>query len=737
MSSVLGKFQIVFRTAGFAKAYVSTTGNAPFVLTSGKKVIYAATTGNSPIVLTSGNKTSFFQTTSSWPIVKTPGAAVAFVVTPNPNPIKDLVPKEGTLEFTGDYYTIINVPDNTGDYDAATNPGGYNILPLPYNQYRPYRENVSLWTVYKIWDVYGDNTQTPDAQAEAADVPYLYPLTLPTEEINEEDVVIKGIYEIILIAAPKFNQSDSGGTYASESATEETAYVVTGTDTLFTSLATNDYLYFFDASTGGMLLMEQVLKVFTDTLVALNATASNTPASGETPKLYGSTTPISLTPSSGTASSLTTGIYYNVFGTGTDFSNFSGDQYIYYIDSVTNDYVYLGQFFKLVNPGQFNLYNKNENASPITGDLVLSSTPQLASVINSNGTYDTSVGTSIFGIGTDFITKFTAGQTLYYQDAVTGLLYDVAVIDSIVSETELVLQSLPVNTPTNGDRLYASDDASIALTSSGGTFSSISGENTYYTLTANGGSFNTFSVADYVYIVSPEGVYSELGQLIRIESNDVINFYNVQDIQVNEGDFVVSSGGTALALIDLAGNFEQYDENAYYNVEGTGTTFLTTAEPEQYLFYLDSVTGKYVLMGQIYQVFDDTNVWLYNVPTGSVTTSDTLFTSYSLNTSTANYADYIGVTNLYDIAKELPDWYVTSVGIMVDDEVVNCLARMRYEFLQEVMCGKCPEGYLSTYAIYVGMLNAMEIQDWPTAIDFYNSLKTICREEMNGSSCGC
>jgi hypothetical protein len=136
-------------------------------------------------------------------------------------------------------------------------------------------------------------------------------------------------------------------------------------------------------------------------------------------------------------------------------------------------------------------------------------------------------------------------------------------------------------------------------------------------------------------------------------------------------------------------------------------------------------------------VFDDTNVWLYNVPTGSVTTSDTLFTSYSLNTSTAIYADYIDVPNLYDIAKELPDWYVTSVGVMVDDEVVNCLARMRYEFLQEVMCGKCPEGYLNTYAIYVGMLNAMEIQDRPTAIDFYNKLKTICREEMNGSSCGC
>jgi hypothetical protein len=731
----MAKKQIVFRTSGFVKTYVSTTGNVPFVLSSGKKVIYAATTGNSPIVLTSGKKTSFFQTTSSWPIVKTPGAAVAFVVTPSPNPIKDLVPKEGTLEFTGDY-TIINVPDATGDYNASTNPGGYNVLPTPYNPYRPYRENVSLWTVYKIWNVYGDDTQTPDAQAQADDVPYLYPLSLPTEEINEEDVVIKGIYEIILIAAPKFNASDSEGTYASKSGSAETGYIVTGAETNFSDvLISGDYLYYVDDTTGDLLEIEEVLKVFSDVTLALVATAINTPAAGQT--LYGSNTQITTAINSGgVVDAYTSAPYTPVTGNTTDFTtNFASGQSLFYVETATGDYKLMGEILKLVNPLTLNLIDVTENV-PTAGELLVSYSSNEVDAINSKGVYDSSSSTNLTGIGTEF-TLFTPGQTLFYQDGATGELKEMAVINTILNDTELTyLGASFTNNPAAGDRLFASDSPTIAInTSDGGSFAFYGTEATYYTLTGDGTTFNSFTAADYVYIVS-NGVYNELGQISFIQDNLNMVFYSPNDIVVTQGDFIVASSAQ-IDLIDIDGTFEQYDENEYYNVEGTGTTFLTTAEPEQYLFYLDSATDEYVLMGQIYQVFDNTNVWLYNAPTGSVTTSDTLFTSYSQNTTTAIYADYIDVPNLYDIAKESPDWYVTSVGVMVDDEVVNCLARMRYEFLQEVMCGKCPEGYLNTYAIYVGMLSAMEIQDWPTAIDFYNTLKTICREEMNGSSCGC
>jgi hypothetical protein len=197
----MAAFQVVFRTSGFAKAYVSTISNNPFVLTSGAASAFFATTATFPVVYTAPNSVAFFATTSNQPIIKTAGQAVTFVVTPDPNAPKELVLKIGTLDFDSSGL-FVDVPDATGEYNASTNPGGYTPEADSTNPYRPKRSQVKLWTVYKVWDVYGNATQTPDSQAEENDVDYVYPLYFPTEEIAGETLPIKGIYQIILIAAP-------------------------------------------------------------------------------------------------------------------------------------------------------------------------------------------------------------------------------------------------------------------------------------------------------------------------------------------------------------------------------------------------------------------------------------------------------------------------------------------------------------------------------------------------------
>jgi hypothetical protein len=158
-------------------------------------------------VYSSAKRVAFFSTTSTAPIVKTSGTAVAFVVTPDLNSLKSLILKIGTLVFDTNQ-TTVDVPDATGEYDAATNPGGYapEAAPAPVPS-RPRRSQVNLWTVYRIWSKepatqYGSNTQTPVSQAEQDEVPYIYTLTFPTEVVNGETVVISGIYQLILIAAP-------------------------------------------------------------------------------------------------------------------------------------------------------------------------------------------------------------------------------------------------------------------------------------------------------------------------------------------------------------------------------------------------------------------------------------------------------------------------------------------------------------------------------------------------------
>jgi hypothetical protein len=723
-------FQIVFRTSGQSSVTFNTTSPNPFFLTAKLSQVFFNTTNPFPVFKTGQIFTSFVQTTSNTPIFKSSGTAVVFLSLPPITP-KQLVPKIGNIQINGDY-TIANVPDATGDYDAADNPGGYNFIPEPYNPYRPYRENVFLWTVYRIWDVYGSATQTPDSQAEENDVPYIYPLIIPTQQVNGDQEIIRGIYEIILIAAPRFNATDQEGTYLDESASAQTGYIISGTDTDFADvLIPGDYLYYLDETNGSLLEIGEVLMDFSNTTLALVAAAVNEPLQGT--KLYGSSTQITAVNSQGTVDTFTSAPYTPVIGDTTDFTtNFASGEFLYYVETATGDYKLMGEILKLVNPLTLNLIDVTENVAT-AGEGLFSSSSAL-DVINSQGVFDTQAGLTIFGDSTCQFTLFSPGQSLYYQNGTTGLLEIVSNISSIISDNELIIDSIPVNIPTSGERLFASTDNAISLNSSGGTFAFYDSEATYYTLTGVGTSFTSFSPSDYLYIVS-DGDYNELGQISFIQDDTSIVFYSPNDIVVTQGDFIVASSAQ-IVLIDIEGTFEQYDENSYYNVEGSGTTFLANAEPQQYLYYFNTSTGNYEIMGQIYQVFDDTNVWIYNAPTGSVTTAYGLFTSYSLNTLTEEYSQYINVPNLYEIARDSPSWYVTSVGLMIDPDVINCLNQKRYKYLQGVMCGSCNDDYLEFYTKYVGMLAAMEIQDWTNAICLYEKLKQIC-SETKCDTCQC
>lgn len=724
----LSKSIIVFRTQGEAASFVSTINSTPIFLTAGEATRFLTTFAPTNIFLTGSVSQAVLTTTFSSPTFLSASQSVAFLTTADKNTTKLLVPTIGTIEVaTG--YTYINVPDDTGNYEATTNPGGYNVLPTPFNPYRPYRDNVALWTVYRIWNVYGSNTQSPDAQDEQYDNPYTYQLFIPTQtNAAQEEEIIKGIYEIILIAAPYFNETDTGGVYAGDSS--DTYDLIYGTDTDFaTSLLVNDYLYYVDAATGSLIEMEQVSHIFSDTLLNLSGIPSNYPA--EPSRLYGSVAQITTAINSGgTVDTFTSAEYTPVQGTGTSFNLLTEGNILFYVEAAIGDYKPMGEIFDVISPLNINIINPTENVAT-NGDRLVAYTTDSIPVINSGGTFDNEASLTITGTGTLFLTNFTIGQTLYYQDAVTGGIADIGVIDSIIDDVTLTVASI-VNTPTLGNRLFAGDAGINIETTAGGTFDSYNSIGTYYTLTGAGVSFGPFSPADYIYIVT-DSTYELLGQVAFID-NDTMVFYSPPTIDVPQGSFIVGSS-VALALQDVSGAFESYDTGTYYEVTGTGTTFLTTAEPEQYLFYQDSTSGAYTKIGQIFQVFDNTNVWLYDAPQGDPTNTTELFTSYSLNTETADYANYRGIDDLYQIAKQFPGWYVGSTGLVVDPDLINCLSRMRYEFLQGVMCGRCDEGYLHTYSLYVGMLNAMEVQEWPLAVELYNKLKDICAETP--ASCGC
>lgn len=198
--------QIVFRTQGTATSFISTTNAVPVFLTSSLAVRFLSTINSTPIFLSSSKKEVFVTTTNSTPVFLTNSQAIVFLVTPDTGTTKLLVPKIGDLTFDSGQ-TYVEVPDATGEYNATTNPGGYKPNGDPYEDGRPARDEVFLWTVYRIWskpesEGYGVNTQTPTTQPDETEDPYNYTLTFPTETINEETTPIRGIYEIIMMAVP-------------------------------------------------------------------------------------------------------------------------------------------------------------------------------------------------------------------------------------------------------------------------------------------------------------------------------------------------------------------------------------------------------------------------------------------------------------------------------------------------------------------------------------------------------
>jgi hypothetical protein len=197
----MAKKRIVFVTKGSSRAFFSTTATAPFFISSGSAISLFNSTSNATFFQSGSTNQTTFNTTRLAPIFQSSAISVSMFNTIDTGSVKLLQLRIGELTLNTPLSQVV-VPDATGVYDPVTNPGGYNPDGDPPVAGRPERENVYLWTVYRLWTRSGSDTLTPDNQNEEEDDPYEYTLTFPTEEIDGETVTKKGLYEIILIAAP-------------------------------------------------------------------------------------------------------------------------------------------------------------------------------------------------------------------------------------------------------------------------------------------------------------------------------------------------------------------------------------------------------------------------------------------------------------------------------------------------------------------------------------------------------
>jgi hypothetical protein len=100
--------------------------------------------------------------------------------------------RNGDFVFSTNYASV-TLSDTTGEYNADTNPNGYQPPLDPPDANRPYRSDLKLWTIYRIkTSTTPDQIIFPTSQANESEPEYTYSLETPTS----------GIYELILVGAP-------------------------------------------------------------------------------------------------------------------------------------------------------------------------------------------------------------------------------------------------------------------------------------------------------------------------------------------------------------------------------------------------------------------------------------------------------------------------------------------------------------------------------------------------------
>lgn len=210
------------------------------------------------------------------------------------------------------------------------------------------------------------------------------------------------------------------------------------------------------------------------------------------------------------------------------------------------------------------------------------------------------------------------------------------------------------------------------------------------------------------------------------------------DLVLRWGTLTLNTAQTQIDLADGTGTYNATTNPTGYNPESASNDPDRPKRSELYLWTMYKIRSvSDITLGPDNQneESDVPYVYPFSLPVdedGNVTKG--LYQFYLIGVPFASAPVYDAGTDYVALATQ-PGWFITSAGLMVDSTVQNCINRMRYEFLQSVMCGKCNEAYLEVYGLYVGMLNSMESEEWATAVEIYEKLKEICSADE--ISCNC
>lgn len=270
-------------------------------------------------------------------------------------------------------------------------------------------------------------------------------------------------------------------------------------------------------------------------------------------------------------------------------------------------------------------------------------------------------------------------------------------------------------------------------------FFNTSGVHASFPIVVPGNPFFTTSGIQYSFATSikdnpffnTSGVTSAFPTVIPDDSSSKL-------LKLRLGEFTVASDLSLVTAYDTTGEYDANTNPGGYNPQ---------ADPVNFNRAKRSEVGLYLA----YRVWKDTNIpdtvfpstidpsldpWEYEL---AVEDSGVYQLFMIAAPTSETYADVYNKGNsVYEYASNAPLWYATQGAAIIDKDVINCLNKRRYNFLESVMCGSCDEDYLAFYAKYIGALNAFSIgtnESYIEGMQLWNELKEECAKI--GCNCCC
>jgi len=211
-------------------------------------------------------------------------------------------------------------------------------------------------------------------------------------------------------------------------------------------------------------------------------------------------------------------------------------------------------------------------------------------------------------------------------------------------------------------------------------------------------------------------------------------------LKLKFGQLEVASDFSTVTIVDATGEYNATTNPGGYNPQSAGFDINRAKRSEVKLWLAYRLWTTTEIPNTVFPSAADPDAipWEYVLPIDGNGVLQLFMIASPVGKS---FPDLEALGNsVFQYATQAVQWFATAAPLPTDQDIINCLNRARYAFLEGVMCGNCDEGYLELYSKYVGALNAFEVgtnDSYEQGMALFAEIRDECSKLDCNCNCSC